>query len=121
MNNNNLTSQVQLWKLDASRLTFRPALRRPISFNQVKGISSPMMQINMQESKRLFSSGPTGAPKISQNPDLIRDIPQFITGFTDAEGCFNISIFKDSTFKFGWRVKLTFIISLHSKDKEILE
>lgn len=109
MNNNNLTSQVQLWKLDASRLTFRPAL------HLVKGISSTMMQINMQESKRFFSS------EKSQNPNLIRDIPQFITGFTDAEGCFNISIFKDNTFKFGWRVKLTYIISLHSKDKEILE
>jgi hypothetical protein len=87
-----------------------------MSFNYlVKGISSSMMQINMQESKRFFSS------EKSQNPNLIRDIPQFITGFTDAEGCFNISIFKDNTFKFGWRVKLTFIISLHSKDKEILE
>jgi group I intron endonuclease len=69
-----------------------------------------MMQINMQESKRFFSS-----------ENLIRDIPQFITGFTDAEGCFNISIFKDNTFKLGWRVKLTFKISLHSKDKEVLE
>jgi len=66
------------------------------------------MQINMQESKRFFSS------EKSQNPNLIRDIPQFITGFTYAEGCFNISaplslslfqrereIFKDNTFKFG--------------------
>ena len=49
----------------------------------------------MQESKRFFSS------EKSQNPNLIRDIPQ--SGFTDAEGCFNISIFKDNTFKFGWR------------------
>lgn len=133
----------QQWELK-KKLTVRPALSRPMSFNYlVKGISSSMMQINMQESKRFFSS------EKSQNPNLIRDIPQFITGFTDAEGCFNISIFKDNTFKFGlhpqfitgftegegsfmvsifrnpktrlgWSVKPIFQIELHYRDEKLL-
>lgn len=70
----------------------------------------------IQESKRFFSSAP-----LSQKPNLFIDTAQFITGFADGEACFNVSIFKDNTFKLGWRVKLTFIISLHSRDKEVLE
>ena len=86
-----------------------------MSFNYlVKGISSSMMQINMQESKRFFSS------EKSQNPNLIRDIPQFITGFTDAEGCFNISIFRNPKTRLGWSVKPIFQIELHYRDEKLL-
>jgi hypothetical protein len=75
--------------------------------------------------------------------------PYFLTGFTDAEGCFNISIFKDNTFKFGlhpqfitgftdgegsfmvsifrnpktrlgWSVKPIFQIQLHYRDEKLL-
>lgn len=107
----------QQWvaSLIKKKLTVRPALSRPMSFNYlVKGISSSMMQINMQESKRFFSS------EKSQNPNLIRDIPQFITGFTDAEGCFNISIFRNPKTRLGWSVKPIFQIELHYRDEKLL-
>ena len=44
-----------------------------------------------------------------------------ISGFVDGEGCFNLIIYKDSSFNTGWRVKLIFKISLHKRDKELLE
>ena len=47
--------------------------------------------------------------------------PWFITGFIDGEGSFNISISKNNTYKDGWRIKLTFSVGLHSKDKVLLE
>jgi hypothetical protein len=47
--------------------------------------------------------------------------PAFITGFSDAESCFNINITKSKTHKIGWVVQLCFIISLHKKDTALLE
>jgi hypothetical protein len=42
--------------------------------------------------------------------------PWFITGFTDAEGCFLLSIVKDKKYKNGWSVKFSFQMGLHKKD-----
>ena len=47
--------------------------------------------------------------------------PWFLTGFTDGEGCFNITISKDSRQKIGWRVKFSFQIGLSEKDITLLE
>jgi hypothetical protein len=47
--------------------------------------------------------------------------PRFITGFTDAEGCFSLSVVRDKEYKLGWRVPITFNITLHQKDKALLE
>ena len=47
--------------------------------------------------------------------------PGFFTGFTDAEGCFTISIVRNKEHKVGWAVKIRFKISLHQKDKALLE
>lgn len=47
--------------------------------------------------------------------------PDYITGFTDGEGCFSVSIYKESRVLTGWQVKAIFSISLHDKDVKILE
>lgn len=47
--------------------------------------------------------------------------PFFITGFTDAEGCFLVIIRKASDTRTGWRVTLSFQINLHSKDLAVLK
>jgi len=47
--------------------------------------------------------------------------PWFITGFTDAEGCFYLGIVRKKELKVGWQVKLSFQIGLHQKDKALLE
>lgn len=47
--------------------------------------------------------------------------PSFITGFTDAEGCFIISILKNYKLKTGWTVKLSFQIGLLEKDRSLLQ
>ena len=48
--------------------------------------------------------------------------PWFVTGFTDAEGSFSISISIDKRIKgrLGWAVKPSFQISLNSKDIDLL-
>nr|YP_009577871.1 LAGLIDADG endonuclease [Cordyceps cicadae]QBG64861.1 LAGLIDADG endonuclease [Cordyceps cicadae] len=45
----------------------------------------------------------------------------FTTGFTDAEGCFYISITKNTKFKTGWKVLAFFEIHIHKKDVELLK
>lgn len=47
--------------------------------------------------------------------------PNFVTGFTDAEGCFRISILKNKEIRTQWWVQAVFRITLHRKDKAILD
>ena len=46
--------------------------------------------------------------------------PNWVTGFTDAEGCFMIYVCKSKSIKTGWRVEPCFKIMLHAKDKNLL-
>jgi len=52
---------------------------------------------------------------------IIKLDPWFITGFSDAEGCFTTTVTKDNKSKTGWAVKLSFQIGLHEKDRALLE
>ena len=47
--------------------------------------------------------------------------PDYLTGFVDGEGCFSLSIYKQSKNLTGWQVKPIFSISLHNKDIKLLE
>lgn len=49
--------------------------------------------------------------------------PYYVTGFTDGEGCFLVSISRDPLFKTGFKVKLSFQIGslLHEKDLALLK
>jgi len=47
--------------------------------------------------------------------------PYFISGFSDGESYFSISISKSNKMKTGWMVNLQFGISLHKKDRYLLE
>lgn len=47
--------------------------------------------------------------------------PSYINGFPDGKGCFIVGISADSNCKSGYRLKLTFQIGLHKKDKVLLE
>lgn len=53
--------------------------------------------------------------------DKIDISPWFITGFTDAEGCFTIKIQPNAKLKTKWRVRAVFSITLHLKDLSLLE
>ena len=44
--------------------------------------------------------------------------PSWVTGFTDAEGCFSVILSKRSNLK--WRIMVSFEINLHIKDIDVL-
>lgn len=64
--------------------------------------------------KRSYSSHSDASHKIVLSPN-------FVTGFTDAEGCFYIKISKSKTHSLGWKAEAKFSITLHEKDFNILE
>ena len=47
--------------------------------------------------------------------------PWWITGFTDAEGCFTLAPVRNNKLKLGWGVNIAFTIGLHAKDLAMLE
>ena len=74
--------------------------------------------------KNLFQSyNPSIYPEQFLKTDVIikKLEPWFVTGFTDAEGCFGFYLYKTAYSKTGWSISLVFQISLHEKDKNILE
>jgi len=46
--------------------------------------------------------------------------PQWITGFTDGEGCFGVKIYKSKGYALGWRIQPFFQIKLNVRDLDIL-
>jgi hypothetical protein len=46
--------------------------------------------------------------------------PCYVTGFSDGEASFSVSITKDSSRTIGWRVKPSFQIGTDAKDKDLL-
>lgn len=46
--------------------------------------------------------------------------PYWVTGFCDAESCFQIVIYKNPKMKLGWNVRLVFSIHLSVKDIDVL-
>lgn len=47
--------------------------------------------------------------------------PNWLVGFVNGEGCFFIDIYKSSTTKLGQAVKLSFIITQHYKDAQLIQ
>jgi len=45
---------------------------------------------------------------------------QWIVGFTDGEGCFQASLIKNSTMKFGNQIQIEFVITQHNRDIALL-
>lgn len=47
--------------------------------------------------------------------------PYFVTGYCDGEGSFYIGITKESQYRIGYRVRTVFSISIHPRDRALLE
>ena len=72
--------------------------------------------------------GPEGPRSIStQNKPLSNNDmdPNFITGFSDGEGCFSLTFIKSNLIsandRKGYKLKFNFSIGLHKKDSALLE
>jgi len=72
--------------------------------------------------RRLYSTGRRSSTNLNYVTSKLPQLnePWFITGFTDAEGCFLIVIRKTPRTKLGWQLEANFTINLHIRDIELL-
>ena len=97
-------------RVDGSYFGLSPKLRCTLTgFERNYPIKIPSKQLNKKSFSTLnFKS----EHKIN---------PWFLTGFTDAEGCFSIKLQHNAKLKTKWRVRPVFSITLHIKDLYLLE
>ncbi len=87
-----------------------------LNFNHVRGYCNTGFAAN-----KLLETSIPSTTEISKNCNSVKLNPWFITGFSDAESSFAISIYQSDKSKTKWRVAPVFIINLHIKDIAILE
>ena len=49
------------------------------------------------------------------------DLPSYISGYVDGEGCFNVSFCRCATLRTGWDVRPSFSVSQNDDRREVLE
>jgi hypothetical protein len=87
---------------------------------QVKTLSN---QINSLKYIRSFHATRVvrNGEQSNKNTPYFAINPWYLTGFTDAEGSFLITIRNNKKLKIGWNVELRFQITLHEKDRALLQ
>jgi len=89
-------------------------------------INSPVKNPRSNYSYSHFNLSPAISPSnliLSRNYSSKRKIalnPSFISGFSDAEGSFVVTILNNPRYKIGWNVQARFQIKLHEKDRALL-
>ena len=87
----------------------------------LKAIISHRASLNLGISEELKAAFPEILP--SERPLIvnqrIRD-PQWLAGFTSAEGCFFINIIKSKEVLVGYQVKLKFQVTQHTRDENLM-
>lgn len=85
-------------------------------------IVSIKASINKGLSKDLQTAFPNITPVLRPIVDAptIND-PNWLAGFVSAEGCFSINVIKSSSCKTGSRVSLSFKITQHSRDGDLMK
>lgn len=88
-------------------------------------LSSAVFRFSRQSPRGLISrsliSSFTRKLSTSANGKLPSGNPMWITGFVEGEGSFMVRVFKEPGMYLGWRVAAIFSITLHQKDRAILE
>jgi len=85
--------------------------------NVIKGCLLPLSKTNLL----LHYSNVKYYTQVSNSiSNTLNLTPDFITGFSDAEGSFMLSLLSNKTWRYGWSVGARFEITLHMKDEELL-
>jgi hypothetical protein len=85
-----------------------------VFMHSIRIVNTNIYSNNTQRS--FFSSKST-----SSNYSTLWLNPNYVTGFTDGEGCFFVGIYSNSKHKTNYRIKSTFQIGVHKKDLALLE
>jgi len=107
-------------RVDGSCFGFSPKLRCTLTGGEsCYQIKTPSKQLNYRSFSTLNSITETELNPLLPLPGY--EQRWFITGFSDAEGCFTIKVQPNAKLKTKWRVRPVFSITLHLKDLSLLK
>lgn len=72
---------------------------------------------NIQQQQRRYST----KTSLCERRDIEKISPEWISGFTDGDASFNISIYRDNKRKSGWSIIPSFAIELKARDLPLLK
>ena len=75
-------------------------------------LSDPLRRVDDMDSEK-----PSGAVNQQERPGF----EQWVVGFVDGEGCFSISVVKNSGCRLGWQVQHEFSVTQASPSRTVLE
>ena len=58
---------------------------------------------------------------VANTPVRSMDLPSYISGYVDGEGCFNVSFCRRAAMRTGWDVRPSFSVSQNDDRQEVLE
>jgi hypothetical protein len=88
--------------------------------NRIVSIKTTLNDVELSDTLRSAFSNIEPALRPASLNSKIQDL-HWLAGFTDAEGCFFIPLKKSPESKLGETVWLKFLLTQHTKDKELLE
>lgn len=111
-------SDYQLFKLAFELVKNKKHLTQE-GLNKIVSIKSSM-NLGLSDKLKLAFPSIIPIPRPLVIDRLIKD-PNWLAGFIDGEGCFNINIIKSLTHKMGVQVKVRFILTQHSRDLDLMK
>ena len=100
------------------------------SYSGIPGLRCTLMGFERNYQVKIPSNLIIHRRLYSKLPDLVNTVnrkltqliePWFISGFSDAEGCFLIIVRKSQKNKISWHLEANFTINLHSRDLNLLK
>jgi len=91
----------------------------PIGLQKIINLKASLNLGNNQNLKSLFpDTKPVARPEVKYTgiPD-----PNWLCGFTEADGCFYVSIYDSPKSKLGKAIQLVYIVTQHTRDEELLK
>ena len=87
-------------------------------FHKIVAIRASMNRGLSEELKLAFPHVVPVVRPLVENPKILD--PNWLSGFTSAEGCFYVKLVKSQTHSIGWKVRLDFIIIQHTRDEQLM-
>ena len=93
----------------------------PEGFIKIVAIKAAMNRGLSDELRAAFPGIVPAVRPLVENPQKQIIDPNWLAGFTSAEGCFYINIFKSKSSKIGDAVKLEFQLTQHSREEDLMK
>ena len=78
------------------------------------------MNLGLGDELKLAFPNITPIPRPLAVNQVIKD-SNWLVGFVDGEGCFNVNLINTKTYKIGTQVKVRFILTQHSRDLYLMK